>query len=115
MPTAGRCARQTGRIRRTPSTPSPSPKRARAYSLLHDAHTRQRDVISSAGIRAAPAVTHSYAPGKTELLGEFVGAQAAEILLFVPSHRDHGFDRLVAENVAQQGGLVKRIERFRLA
>src|SRR3954466_13859430 len=45
MPTAGPCARQTGRTPPTPSTPSPSPKLARAYSLLRGVHTADALVL----------------------------------------------------------------------
>src|SRR3954453_19525798 len=45
MPTAGPCARQTGRTPPTPSTPSPSPKLARAYSRLPGAHTADALVL----------------------------------------------------------------------
>src|SRR5262249_11099444 len=64
MPTAGPCARQTDRTRRTPSTPSPSPKLARAYSLLVDAQTRRSDVTRrNASLSGSGAANPGGGPG----------------------------------------------------
>ena len=54
-----------------------------------------------------------HAPGQTELLGEFVGAEISVCLLLVAAHRDDRVDRRIAEDAADQRGSVQRVDGCR--
>src|SRR5437660_26078 len=77
MPTAGPCARQTGRTRRTPSTPSRSPKLAREYSPASP--ELQGDLAALADVECAqhPAHAQPHRARQREIAQQFV----AELLV----------------------------------